>query len=186
MAITTCDRCRGRGRVITEPCAVCHGTGAIDGERAVEVELPPGIDSGTRLRVPGRGAAGDAGGRPGDLYVEAVVGGDPRFERHGADLIHRVHVGLTEAALGCRREVPVVDGDGHELEIPAGTQPGSVFKLSKLGMPRLRRRGRGDLLVEVLVDVPADLTPEQEQALRAYAESRGEEPDPPSRRRRRG
>lgn len=186
LAITTCDECRGRGRVITDPCAECRGRGSIDGERTVEVDLPPGIDNGTRLRVPGRGAAGEAGGRPGDLYVEAVIAPDPRFERHGADLIHRLHIGLAEAALGCRRAVPVVGEDDFDLEIPAGTQPGSVFKLSKLGMPRLRRRGRGDLLVEVLVDVPTDLTPEEEESLRSYARSRGEEPDPPSRRRRRG
>jgi molecular chaperone DnaJ len=185
MAIAPCDACAGRGRVIVDACGACSGAGSVAGERALEVEVPPGVDSGARLRIPGRGAAGDAGGRPGDLYVEIAVTPDPRFERHGADLIHRVHVGLAEAALGTTREIPSVDGDGRDLEIPAGTQAGSVFKLSRLGMPRLRRRGRGDLLVEVLVDVPDDLTEAQEAAMRAYAEAAGESPAPPSRRRRR-
>jgi len=185
MAITACDRCRGRGKVITDPCETCQGVGSSVGERGVEVQIPAGMDDGARLRIPGRGAAGDAGGRPGDLYVEVSVEPDPRFERHGADLIHRVKVGVAEAALGTTRTVPVVAGEDFELDIPAGTQPGSVFKLSKMGLPRLRRRGKGDLLVEVLVEIPAHLTGDQEDALRTYGDLAGESPAPPSRRRRR-
>jgi molecular chaperone DnaJ len=185
MAITTCDQCRGRGRVVVERCEDCLGRGSIDGERAVEVDVPAGIGDGARIRIPGRGAAGDAGGRAGDLYVEVAVEADPRFERHGADLIHRVRVGPAEAALGTTVVVPVVGDDDFELEIPAGTQPGSVFKLTRLGMPRVRRRGRGDLLVEVGVAIPESLSPEQEEHLRAFAEASGEQPAPAGRRRRR-
>jgi molecular chaperone DnaJ len=185
MAITACEQCRGRGRVIDEPCEECSGVGSRDGERAVEVEIPAGIDDGSRLRIPGRGAAGEAGGRPGDLYVEVAVEPDPRFRRHGADLIHRVTIGIAEAALGTRRTIPVVLEDDFDLDIPAGTQPGSVFKLSRLGMPRVRRRGRGDLLVEIVVDVPERLSRDQEESLRAYAEAAGEDPAPSGKRRRR-
>jgi len=185
MAITACDRCRGRGMTITEPCESCHGVGSSIGERAVEVQIPAGMDHGARLRIPGRGAAGEAGGRPGDLYVEVTVEPDPRFERHGADLIHRVKVGLAEATLGTNRTVPVIAGEDFDLDIPPGTQPGSVFKLSKMGLPRLRRRGKGDLLVEVLVEVPDHLTAEQEDALRAYADLAGESAAPATRRRSR-
>jgi molecular chaperone DnaJ len=184
MAITACDVCRGRGKVIDRPCDTCAGAGSIAGERAMEVDVPAGIEDGARLRIPGRGAAGEAGGRPGDLYVEVRIEADPRFDRHGPDLVHRLHIGLAEAALGTSRAIPSVDGDADfDLDIPAGTQPGSVFKLSKMGMPRLRRRGRGDLLVEVLVDVPETLTADQEAALRSYAEASGELPAPARRRR---
>lgn len=186
MTIAPCDRCRGRGRVVVEVCAACSGVGSVAGERTVAIEIPAGIEDGARLRLSGRGAAGEAGGRPGDLYIEVRVEPDERFERHGADLIHRLHVGLTEAALGTSRVVPLVEGEGYELDIPAGTQPGSVFKLGRMGMPRLQRRGRGDLLVEVIVDVPTRLTVDQEAALRAYAETAGEQPVPPRRRRRTG
>jgi len=185
MAITACDKCRGRGKEIVEPCEECLGRGSIDGERAVEVDIPTGIGDGARIRIPGRGAAGDAGGRAGDLYVEIAVEPDSRFERHGADLVHRVQVGLAEAALGTTMMVPVVGGEDYELVIPAGTQPGSVFKLARMGMPRLQRRGKGNLLVEVIVEVPDFLTAEQEDSLRAFADLAGEKPAPPSKRRRR-
>ncbi len=184
MTIAPCDRCRGRGRVITEPCDTCSGVGSMAGERSMAIEIPSGIEDGARLRVPGKGAAGEPGGRPGDLYVEVRVAPDDRFERHGPDLIHRLHVGLAEATLGASRAVPLVEGDDYTLDIPAGTQPGSVFKLARMGMPRMRRRGRGDLLVEVIVDVPTRLTAEQESALRTYARAAEEEPTPPKRRRR--
>ncbi len=185
MAITACDQCRGRGKVIVEPCQACLGRGSIDGERAVEVDIPAGIGDGARIRIPGRGAAGDAGGRPGDLYVEVGVESDGRFERHGADLVHRTKVGMAEAALGTVAMVPVVGEDDFELVIPAGTQPGSVFKLARMGMPRLQRRGRGDLLVEVIVEVPDRLTPEQEASLRGFADLTGEQPSPAVKRRHR-
>jgi len=185
MAVIGCDRCRGRGRVIVEACPRCEGSGSVPGERAVEVAIPAGVDTGARMRIPGRGAAGDAGGRPGDLYVEVGVEPDPRFERHGADLVHRIGVGFAEAALGTTRSIPSVLDDSFDLEIPPGTQPGSVFKVPRLGMPRLRRRGRGDLLVEVAVEVPRSVSAEQEEALRSYAAAAGEDPAPPPRRRRR-
>ncbi len=185
MSIVACDRCAGRGRTITEPCPTCEGVGSTVDDRSVSIDVPPGIESGSRIRVSGHGAAGEAGAPPGDLYVEVRVTPDDRFERHGADLVHRVRLGVAEASLGTEVMVPTVDGDPVDLDVPAGTQPGTVFKLSRLGMPRLRRRGRGDLLVEVIVEVPTDLTEAAEAALRSYAEVVGEQPvDAPKRRRR--
>jgi molecular chaperone DnaJ len=185
MSIVACDRCAGRGRTIAEPCPTCSGSGSTVADRTVTLDIPAGIESGSRMRVAGRGAAGEAGAPPGDLYVEVRVAPDPRFERHGSDLVHRVRVGFAEAALGTTIEVPTVDGDPVEIDLPAGTQPGAVFKMSKLGMPRLRRRGRGDLLVEVVLEVPRELTEAQEDALRAYAEASGEDPADGRKRRKR-
>lgn len=185
MSITACDKCGGRGRVVTTPCTDCDGAGSIVDDRTVNVEIPAGIEDGSRLRVTGRGAAGEAGGRPGDLYVEVSVDSDPRFVRHGADLLHTVVLGFSEAALGTAVKLPTVGGEEIDFDIPAGTQPGTVFKLSRLGMPRLRRRGRGDLLVEVRVAIPTELDEEREDLLRAYAELAGERPRAPLRRRRR-
>ena len=184
MTIAACDRCRGRGKIVSVPCPECSGAGSAIGDVSLTVEIPEGIDDGARMRIPGRGAAGDAGGRPGDLYVDVRVEPDPRFSRHGADLVHRVHLGLAEAALGTAVSVPTVGGDAIEIDVPAGTQPGTVFKLSRQGMPRLQRRGSGDLLVEVVVEVPSRLSVAQEEALRAYAEASKEAPAASSRKRR--
>lgn len=185
MSITACDRCRGRGRVIVERCKECRGEGSKVDDVEVTIEIPAGVEHGSRMRVAGRGAAGEPGGRPGDLYVEIHISPDERFERHGSDLVHRVTIGFAEAALGTTVAVPTVDGEPIDVDVPAGTQPGTVFKLSRLGMPRLRRRGRGDLLVEVRVAIPRAITEQQEAALRAYAEVAGERPADSKRRKRR-
>ncbi|HLE38653.1 MAG TPA: molecular chaperone DnaJ [Acidimicrobiia bacterium] len=185
MSIVPCNRCRGRGKLVVEACERCDGRGAVDEDVMVTVHVPAGIEDGGRLRMPGRGAAGEAGSRAGDLYVEVQVEADPRFVRHGSDLVHRVRLGIAAAALGVDVAVPTVDGENVDITIPAGTQPGTVFKLSRHGMPRLRSRGRGDLLVEVIVEIPSSLTREQEEALRAFAAA-GESPTAPGKRRRRG
>jgi molecular chaperone DnaJ len=186
MSIATCDRCAGRGRVVVDACPVCAGHGSVSDESTVAVDIPPGVEDGTRLRVSGSGHAGGAGERAGDLFVTVRVEDDPRFERHGPDLVHRATIGLAEAALGTSVEIPIVDADEPEtLDLAAGTQPGTVFRLARLGMPRLGRRGRGDLLVEVLVEVPTSLSAAQEEALRAYAAASSDSPHSPRDRRRR-
>jgi len=184
MAIAPCEVCNGRGRVVVTPCSECHGGGGMADVVSVTIDIPAGIEDGARMRVPGRGSAGDPGGRSGDLYVEVSVAADPRFERHGPDLVHRVQVGIAEATLGTTVAIPTVDGDDIEIDVPPGTQPGAVFRLSKQGMPRLRRRGRGDLLVEVGVHILDRLDPEAEEALRSFAEASGESPAEPKVRRR--
>ncbi len=183
--VTECPTCRGRGSVVEDPCDNCAGAGRLSEEVSITVEIPAGVDDGTRLRLPGKGGAGERGNPPGDLYVQVKLLPDPRFERVGADLHHQVRLGLAEAALGTIVRVPLLEGDDMDIDIPAGTQPGTVFRVGRKGVPHLRRRGRGDLLVNVDVAVPDSLTPEQEDTLRKYAELRGEQPMPGKRRRKR-
>lgn len=184
MTVTECATCRGQGEVIDEPCKQCSGSGRIDAAKSLTVEVPPGVDDGTRLRLSGRGGAGERGAPAGDLYVQVRVEASPDFTRIGSDLHHKVQLGIAEAALGKTVLVPLVDGSTTDIDIPSGTQSATVFRLGKQGMPRLQRRGRGDLLIEVEVLVPTDLTAEEEDALRAFAELRGEAPVEPKRRKR--
>ncbi len=185
MTVTECATCRGRGTVIEHPCHECRGGGRITAEKSITVEIPPGVADGTRLRLPGRGGVGEAGAPPGDLYLQVGVLDDPRFERFGDDLRHISTIGMAEATLGTVVSVPLLDDEPVDLDIPPGTQPGAVFEMTRRGMPRLQRRGRGDLFVEVRVEVPTGLSQDAEEALRVFAEAHGEEPLPPRRFRRR-
>ncbi len=180
MSVTTCPTCRGEGSIITDPCQTCSGSGTSPEKSTVNVEIPPGVSSGTRLRLSGRGESGGRQGNNGDLFVEISVTPDPRFERHDSDLVHRTSVGIAEATLGTRIEVPTVDGQPESLNIPAGTQPGTLFTIPGRGMHVLGRRGRGDLVVVVDVHVPSALTPEEDELLRRWAELRGERTDRPA------
>lgn len=180
MSVTTCPTCGGEGSLIPEPCPDCAGQGARPDTVKVNVEVPQGVSSGTRLRLSGRGESGGRAGAPGDLFVEVEVAPDPRFERHDTDLVHTATIGIAEAALGTRVEVPTLTGDPHELEIPAGTQPGAIFTLPGKGMPVLGRRHRGDLHVNVEVAIPQALTDEEEELLRRWAAVRGERVDRPA------
>jgi molecular chaperone DnaJ len=180
MTVATCPTCRGEGVLVTSPCATCSGIGAVDGERTMTVEVPAGVSSGTRLRISGRGASGGRFGPPGDLYVEVLVTSDPRFERHDADLVHHLSIGIAEASLGTRVAIPLIEGGESDLEIPAGTQPGTAFRLPGKGVTHLGRRTRGDLHVVVSVAVPRDLTRDEEEALRRWSELRGERTDRPA------
>lgn len=169
-----CVACSATGNRILSPCRDCRGDGRVRAARSIEVEVPPGVDDGQRLRLSGRGPAAPRGGIPGDLYVTVRVEPDPRFERHGDDLLHVRRIAFTQAALGCRLDVETLEGP-EELVVPAGTQPGHVFRLRGRGIPALRGRGRGDLLVRVDVEVPTRLSPEEEELLRSFAQLRGEE-----------
>lgn len=176
MSVTSCATCSGSGEIISEPCERCIGRGTVAEDRSVRVEIPPGVDTGTRLRLNHEGEAAGRGARAGDLFVEIQVLDDERFERQGDDLIHRTSVGIAEAALGTTLEIPLIDDETMELEVPAGTQPGWVTRVTGQGMTRLGRRGRGDLAVVVEVDVPTDLSAEEEDLLRRFAELRAEQP----------
>jgi len=180
MTVGTCPTCRGEGALITSPCRACSGLGAVDEETTVTVEVPAGVSTGTRLRLSGRGESGGRNGPSGDLYVEVHVSPDPRFERHDADLIHQVSIGIAGAALGTKVTVPLIEGGETDLEIPAGTQPGAIFQMAGLGVTRLGRRSRGDLHVVVSVEVPKDLTAEEVELLRRWADLRGEKTDRPA------
>jgi molecular chaperone DnaJ len=173
----TCTRCGGSGSLVETPCAVCSGGGAVAEHVEVSVEIPPGVSSGTRLRLSGRGEAAGIGGHPGDLYVEIGVLPHHHFERHDNDLWYQLSLGISEAALGTVAEVPLIDGSSTRLEIPAGTQPGEIFRLDGSGMPVLGRRTVGDLIVVAKVAIPVELTPEEEELMVRWSELRGEKTD---------
>ena len=170
---TTCPTCGGTGQQIVEPCTHCGGRGRVTRTDELTVQIPPGIEDGARLRVSGRGEAGMRGGRAGDLYVGVRILPHDTFQRAGGDLGCEVPVSMTVAALGGSVEVPTLDG-AVTVDIEPGTQSGHIEHLRNRGMPRLGGRGRGELVVLLKVETPTDLTPEQEEILRAFAELRGE------------
>ena len=174
-----CDVCGGLGEMIERPCRDCDGHGRKLERRTYSVQVPVGVDDGTTLRLSGRGAAGPRGGPHGDLYVHTRVRPHPRFHRNGSDLVHELHVPFTQAALGARLDYETLDGT-EEIVIPKGTETGAVVRLRGRGVPHVRGRGRGDLLVQLVVDVPDDLSGEQEELVRRLAELRGEEVAEPS------
>jgi molecular chaperone DnaJ len=168
-----CGRCGGLGQIIEKPCADCRGDGRRVQDKTYTVDIPAGVDTGSTLRLAGRGAAGVRGGGYGDLYVHVRVNPHPRFDRDGYDLVHTMHIPLTQAVLGAHLSFDTLDGE-EDLVIPRGTQSGRVFRLRNRGVPHVEGRGRGDLLVHVTVDTPTDLSREEEQLLRQLAEIRGE------------
>jgi len=167
---TTCPSCHGRGETVRELCPHCRGNGYVLTQVTREVKIPPGVDNQTRLRLAGEGEPSPTGGRPGDCYVFVTVREHPLFQRDGPHLICQVPISYSQAALGARIDVPTLDGK-QEFQIPPGTQPGDMFRLRGLGVPDSRRgRGRGDLIVQVQLEVPKRLTPEHERILRELAE----------------
>ncbi len=173
-----CSRCGGSGQVIASPCNDCRGEGRRTEERTYTVEVPAGVADGSTLKVGGRGGAGPRGGPPGDLYVHLRVRPDERYRRQGNDLLHVLTVPMVQATLGAHLRYDTLDGT-EDLVIPRGTQSGRIFRLRGRGVPDVNGRGRGDLLVQVAVETPGDLTKEQEDLLRLLATSRGEEVAPP-------
>lgn len=169
MFTQTCPDCQGEGSVVKTPCAACHGHGAVEKTRKVVVTFPAGIDSGQRLRVPGQGLPGQQGGPPGDLYVDVELAPDDRFERDGLDLVTRATVSFAEAATGAQIRVTMPDDAEVDVELPAGTQPGTVVTVKGKGAPRVDGRGRGSLQVVVQVAVPTELSPRARELLRDLA-----------------
>ncbi len=168
-----CPRCGGLGQTIPRPCPACRGEGRILQPQTYTVDVPAGIDTGSTLRLTGRGAAGPRGGGTGDLYVHVRVSPHERFERQGYDLVHELHLPMTQAALGAHLSFLTLDGE-EDLVIPKATQTGRVFRLRHRGVPHLEGRGRGDLLVQVVVDTPTDLDADEAELLRQLADRRGE------------
>ncbi len=174
MRSTRCDRCAGDGRVPEAPCTACDGRGRVTGERTWDVEIPPGIESGQRIRVTGAGHAGESGGRSGDLYVEVRVREDERFRREGTDLVTVVDIPVTDAMLGGAVAVPTLQGE-EEVEIAPGTQPGDHVVLRGMGLPPLQGRIRGHQHVFFQVVVPANLSEEQRELAQRLGETLGPE-----------
>jgi molecular chaperone DnaJ len=165
-----CPQCRGRGAVITDPCKTCRGHGRVRREKTLEVKIPPGVDTGDRIRLNGEGQSGDRGAPPGDLYVQVDVKPHALFEREGSDLLCTVPIGLVTAALGGELEVPTLNGKAM-LKIPEATQSGRVFQLRGLGIRPVRGGPQGDLLCTVVVETPVHLSKKQKELLREFGES---------------
>jgi molecular chaperone DnaJ len=173
MTTSTCGTCRGAGTIIDSPCSTCHGSGNVQRRRKIEVKIPPGVDTGSRLRVTGEGEGGEKGGPAGDLYVEINVVPHSIFTRNENDLVIEATISFTQAALGDEIIVPTLDGKA-EMKIPPGTQNGNVFRLKGKGIPSLYNSGKGDELVRIKVVVPTKLTDRQKELLREFAKISGE------------
>jgi molecular chaperone DnaJ len=167
----TCGRCRGTGRIISSPCKDCRGEGHVMVERKLQLKIPPGVDTGSQLRVTGEGEPGALGGPPGDLYVVVRVQEHAFFKRDGSSLYCEVPLSITQAALGATLEIPTPDGGHTKLHIPEGTQTGAVLRVRGQGVPHLGSRGRGDLHVGVRVVVPTKLNAEQRRLLEQLAKT---------------
>ncbi len=159
--VATCPRCQGEGEIITTPCRECNGQRMVEATRRLRVKIPPGVDEGTRIRLPGEGEAGLRGGTPGNLYVFISVKAHKIFHRVEDDILLELPINIAQAVLGSEVEAPTLDGP-KLLRIPPGTQPGKVMRLRGLGVPHLRRSGRGDMLVTVNVQIPTKVTDDQQ------------------------
>jgi len=171
MVERTCPTCHGRGEVIEKPCRACRGEGRVDKPQTLEVDIPPGVDSGTRIRLSGKGEAGPFGAPPGDLYIFLHVKRHKVFERDGTTIVTRVPITFTTAALGGAIEIPGIDGERIALDIPAGIQSGKQLRKRGAGMPVLQGRGRGDMVIEVTVETPTKLSARQRELLRELQET---------------
>ncbi len=164
----TCPACQGRGQVIDSPCPSCSGAGRVTRERMLSVNIPAGVEDGTRIRLSGEGEAGVRGGPAGDLYIFLSLAAHPFFQRDGADLHCRVPISMVAAALGGEFEVPTIDGGKTRVKVPEGTQSGRRFRLQDKGMPVLRSKQSGDMYVQVVVETPQSLTKRQRELLAEF------------------
>src|SRR5262245_974022 len=171
----TCHSCQGRGEIINDPCASCSGSGRVMRERTLSVNIPAGVEDGTRIRLAGEGEAGMRGGPAGDLYIFLSIKPHEFFQRDGADIFCRVPISMTTAALGGHIDVPTVDGGQTRVKIPEGTETGKQFRLKGKGMPVLRSKVTGDMYIQVEVETPKNLTARQRELLESFElESHGE------------
>lgn len=176
----TCPQCGGRGQTIPDPCMKCHGQGRVSEERALSVNIPPGIEDGTRIRLTGEGEAGMRGGPAGDLYIFLSTRPHEFFQRDGADLYCKVPVSMTTAALGGSIEVTTLDGTQTRVKIPEGTQNGRQFRLKGKGMPVLRQTRLGDLFIQLAVETPQNLSRRQRQLLEEFEQISSQDNSPQS------
>ncbi len=165
---TTCPQCHGQGQIITNPCKTCRGAGRVRATKTVNLKIPAGVETGSRLRLRGEGEDGINGGPSGDLYVFIQVEPHEYFDRRGYDLYCRVPITYIQAALGAKIDIPTLTGS-EKLKVPKGTQPGAIFRLKGKGIPHLRGMGRGDQIIETVVTIPTDLNRKQEELLNELA-----------------
>src|SRR5271169_3595533 len=176
----TCPGCQGRGQMIEDPCPSCSGSGRVTRERTLSVNIPQGVEDGTRIRLAGEGEAGLRGGPPGDLYIFLSISAHVFFQRDGADLHCRAPISMTTAALGGEFEVPTIDGGKTRVKIPEGTQSGRRFRLQAKGMPVLRSKQVGDMYVQVVVETPQNLTKRQRELLAEFQKLSSNDTNPES------
>lgn len=176
----TCPHCQGRGEIIETPCADCGGAGRVSRERTLSINIPAGVEDGTRIRLSNEGEAGLRGGPPGDLYIFLSVRPHEIFQRDGADLFCRVPISITTAALGGELEVPTLDGGRSKVKVPAGTQSGKQFRLKGKGMPVLRSPQAGDLYIQTVVETPVNLSRRQRELLEEFERVSSETTNPES------
>ena len=176
----TCPACQGEGKMIADPCTQCNGQGRVNRERTLSVDVPAGIENGTRIRLSGEGEAGPRGGPEGDLYIFVSVDEDALFERDGPDLFCALPVPMTTAVLGGDLEAPTIDGGRVKISIPDGAQTGKRFRLRNKGMTQLQSKTRGDLYVEIQVETPVKLTSRQKELMREFQEESGGSDSPQS------
>src|SRR5436190_12003523 len=174
----TCPSCQGRGEIINDPCTSCTGTGRVVRERTLSVNIPAGVEDGTRIRLAGEGEAGVRGGPAGDLYIFLAISAHPFFQREGADLHCRVPISMVLAALGGEIEVPTIDGNQTRVKIPEGTETGKQFRLKGKGMPALRSKQFGDMYIQVLVETPQKLSKRQRELLAEFERLSSQETQP--------
>lgn len=173
----TCPTCNGMGQIVKNPCKACGGAGRVEKERSLAVNIPAGVETGTRIRLAGEGEAGMRGGPTGDLYIFLEVKDHSLFQRDGVHLFCRVPITITTAAMGGEVEVPTIDGGSSRVKVPAGSQTGKQMRLRAKGMPALRGGGAGDMLIELAVETPVNLTARQKELLREF-EKLSEENNP--------
>ena len=176
----TCVSCQGRGQVIDSPCPSCSGSGRVTRERTLSVNIPAGVEDGTRIRLAGEGEAGVRGGPAGDLYIFLAIGAHPFFQREGADLHCRVPVSMVTAAVGGEFEVPTINGGNTRVKVPEGTQSGRRLRIQGKGMPVLRSRQTGDMYVQIVVETPQKLTKRQRELLSEFERLSSKDTQPES------
>jgi len=176
----TCPACQGRGEVIQDPCPTCSGAGRVTKERTLSVNIPAGVEDGTRIRLAGEGEAGLRGGPPGDLYIFLSIRPHEFFQRDGSDLFCKVPISMTTAALGGHIDVPTLEGGTTRVKVPDGTETGKQFRLKAKGMPVLRAKMTGDLYIQVEVETPKNLTRRQRELLEEFEKESHKETSPES------
>ena len=176
----TCPACQGAGRIIKNPCKTCRGSGRVQREKTLSVNIPPGVEDGTRIRLAGEGEAGLRGAPPGDLYIFLTIKPHRVFQRDGLNIHCRVPIPMVTAALGGAIEVPTIDGGRARVNIPAGTQSGHQFRLRGKGMVPMRGSGRGDMYIQAVVETPVNLTKRQQELLREFERAGGKNTSPES------
>ena len=164
---TTCGQCHGEGKIIPHPCKECRGFGMVREKKKIKVKIPPGVDTGSKLRIRGEGEEGERGGPPGDLYVVLSVEPHEFFSRDGDDIVCQIPISFPQAALGAEIEVPSLNGN-KRLSIPKGTESGEIFRIRGEGFPKLKGHGRGDMVIQAIVKTPKTLTKRQEEILREF------------------